>query len=62
MLDYRVHTFLAVYRQRSYTRAARELHISQPAVTQHIRQLEQHYGCALFAKTGRGVEPTAAGK
>lgn len=62
MLDYRVHTFLAVYRQRSYTRAARELHISQPAVTQHIRQLEQHYGCALFAKTGRGVEPTAAGE
>ena len=60
MLDYRAHTFLEVYRQRSYTRAAEALHITQPAVSQHIRQLERHYGCALFTKTGRGVEPTAA--
>lgn len=60
MLDYRTHTFLAAYRTRSFTRAAEELHVTQPAVSQHIRQLEQHYGCALFEKTGRGVEPTAA--
>lgn len=61
MLDYRTHTFLATYRLRSYTRAAEALHITQPAVSQHIRQLELHYGCALFARSGRGVEPTAAG-
>lgn len=61
MLDYRAYTFLEVCRQRSYTRAAEELHISQPAVSQHIRQLEQQYGCALFAKAGRGIEPTPAG-
>lgn len=60
MLDYRAHTFLEVYRQRSYTRAADALHISQPAVSQHIRQLEQHYGCQLFTKSGRGVDPTEA--
>ena len=52
MLDYRVHTFLVVCRAGSYTRAADELHISQPAVSQHIRQLEAHYGCALFSKPG----------
>ncbi|OUO61667.1 hypothetical protein B5F74_03310 [Collinsella sp. An271] len=61
MLDYRAYTFLEVCRQRSYTRAAEELHISQPAVSQHIRQLEQQYGCALFVKAGRGIEPTPAG-
>lgn len=60
MLDYRTHTFLEVYRQRSFTRAAEALLITQPAVSQHIRQLETHYGCALFTKTGRGVEPTPA--
>lgn len=61
MLDYRTHTFLEVYRQRSFTRAAAALLITQPAVSQHIRQLEAYYGCALFTKTSRGVEPTPAG-
>ena len=62
MLDYRAYTFLEVYRQRSYTQAAVVLHITQPAVSQHIRQLEQRYGCSLFVKAGRGIEPTAAGE
>lgn len=62
MLDYRTHTFLAAYRTGSFTRAAEELHITQPAVSQHIRQLERHYGQTLFSKTGRGVEPTEAGE
>lgn len=62
MLDYRAHTFLEVYRQRSFTRAADALLITQPAVSQHIRQLEAYYGCALFSKTGRGIEPTPAAR
>ena len=61
MLDYRTHTFLAVYRSGSFTRAAEQLHVTQPAVSQHIRQIEAYYGCALFSKAGRGVEPTPAG-
>ena len=61
MLDYRTQTFLTAYRTRGFTRAAAELHVTQPAVSQHIRQLEAHYGRALFEKTSRGVEPTAAG-
>lgn len=60
MLDYRTHTFLEVYQLRSFTRAAQALLITQPAVSQHIKQLEAHYGCALFLKTGRGIEPTPA--
>ena len=62
MLDYRARTFLEVYRLRSYTHAATALHITQPAVSQHIRQLEHHYGCSLFTKAGRGIEPTEAGE
>ena len=62
MLDYRTHTFLAVCRTGSFTRAAETLHVTQPAISQHVRQLEAHYGCKLFAKTGRGVEPTEAGQ
>lgn len=62
MLDYRTHTFLTVCRTGSFTRAAEQLHVTQPAVSQHVRQLERHYGCALFAKAGRGVEPTEEGE
>lgn len=62
MLDYRTHTFLTVCRLGSFTQAAAELHITQPAVSQHIRQLEAHYGCALFHKGGRRGELTQAGR
>ena len=60
MLDYRVRTFLEAYRTHSFTGAARELHITQPAVSQHIRYLEQRYGTRLFSKTTRGADPTPA--
>lgn len=61
MLDYRVHTFLTVYRLRSFTKAAERLHITQPAVSQHIRHLEGHYGVALFTTRWRTMSPTPAG-
>ena len=44
MLDFRMDTFLAVCRHRNYTRAAEELNITQPAVTQHIQYLQSYYG------------------
>ena len=62
MLDYRVRSFLAVCSLGSYTRAAAELHITQPAITQHIRALEAHYGCALFERSGRSMRLTPAGE
>ena len=43
MLDFRMDTFLAVCRHRNYTRAAEELNITQPAVTQHIQYLQSYY-------------------
>jgi DNA-binding transcriptional LysR family regulator len=54
--------FRAVARQQSFTRAARELYISQPAVSAHVRELERLYGIELFEQVGRGVQLTEAGR
>ena len=63
--DFTVHqltVFRAVAHHLSYTRTAQELYLSQPAVTQHIRALELMLGLRLFARKGRGIELTPAGK
>jgi DNA-binding transcriptional LysR family regulator len=62
MSDDRLKTFLAVVRCGSLTRAAKELYISQPAVTSQIHKLEQEYNASLFYRRERGVELTPAGK
>ena len=62
MLDFRMQTFLTVCEEMNYTKAAERLHITQPAVSQHIHYLEQHYGCALFTFTGKKLNLTNAGK
>ncbi len=54
-----VRTFVTVYQQRSYTRAADVLDISQPAVSMSIKRMETDLGVALFVKKGRGIAPTA---
>jgi len=62
MTDFRLHTFLAVCRQKSFTRAAETLHITQPAVTQHIKYLEEDLGNSLFDMQGRTITLTRAGE
>lgn len=62
MLDLKIETFLRVARLGSYTAAAQSLHLTQPAVTQHIQKLEQHYGCKLVDSTRRSARLTEAGK
>lgn len=62
MLDSKMDTFLAVIAHGSYTKAANALHMTQPAVTQHIQRLEEHYGCPLFVQDGRGRKLTAEGE
>ncbi|MGE4239084.1 LysR family transcriptional regulator [Ramlibacter sp.] len=57
-----VRAFLAVARHSSFTRAASELHISQPALTVQIRQLESALGLRLFDRNTRTVEITRAGR
>ncbi|MBH5328224.1 LysR family transcriptional regulator [Eikenella sp. S3360] len=51
-------TFLEVYRQKSVSKAAAKLSITQPAATQHIQALESLVGKKLFVRQPRGVQPT----
>ncbi|MBK5202085.1 MAG: LysR family transcriptional regulator, partial [Spirochaetaceae bacterium] len=48
MLDYKIRTFLKVCETMNYRKAAEELNMSQPSITQHIHSLEQYYNCKLF--------------
>ena len=57
----RLALFAAVARNSSFTRAADDLHLSQPAVSQHIRLLEAELGVTLFHRLGNRVELTDAG-
>ncbi len=54
--------FLAVARQRHFRRAADHLHLSQPAVSRHIADLEAELGVRLFDRNTREVVPTEAGR
>ncbi len=54
--------FLAAAQTGSITRAAEALYVSQPALSQTIRQLEAALSCALFRRTPKGVVLTAEGK
>ena len=54
--------FETVVRHMSYTRAAEELHLTQPAVSMQVRQLEEELGLPLFEKLGRGIALTEAGR
>ena len=54
--------FSVVARERSFTRAAAKLGVSQPALSRTMRQLEERLGVRLLARTTRSVSPTEAGE
>jgi DNA-binding transcriptional LysR family regulator len=51
-------TFLAIYRHQNLSRASEELHLSQPAVSNHLKAFEAHLGRPLFVRKARGVVAT----
>jgi DNA-binding transcriptional LysR family regulator len=53
--------FAAVARHRHFTRAAEAMYVTQSALSQQVRRLEEELGLALLLRTSRGVELTAAG-
>ena len=57
-----IEVFNAVARLSNYTRAAEELHMSQPAVSMQIKQLEENVGLPLFEHVGKTIHLTDAGK
>ena len=61
MQDFRMETFLTACRLLNYTDTARELHITQPAVSQHIHFLEEHYHAKLFRYEGKKLCLTDSG-
>lgn len=61
MTPTQLRAFHAVASTGSFTAAARALNTSQPPITTHVRELEEHYGVELFHRHGRGAELTAVG-
>ncbi|WP_316802942.1 LysR family transcriptional regulator [Pedobacter nototheniae] len=62
MADFRLEVFYRVAKELSFTRAANQLFITQPAVTKHIKELEEQYKNKLFERNGNRIKLTDAGK
>lgn len=62
MLDFRLLVFYTVAKKLSFTKAAAELFITQPAVSRHIQEMEQQVGLALFERSGKQISLTHAGE
>lgn len=61
MFDFRLKVFHTVATRLNFTRAAEELHITQPAVTKHIHEIESFYKTKLFERNGSKIKLTPAG-
>ena len=61
MADRRLNVFYHVARQLSFTKAAEILHMTQPAVTFQVRQLEEYFNTRLFDRTHNKIGLTEAG-
>ncbi len=62
MIDFRHETFYHLCQIKNYTKTAEYLHLTQPAVSQHIRYLEDLYGGPLFEYNGRRLSLTRRGE
>lgn len=58
---WRLHIFCKVVELRSFSKAASSVYLSQPTVSSHIKDLEDHFECKLIDRLGREVAPTKAG-
>ena len=62
MINARFHTLLEVYKQGSITKAAQSLNLTQPAVSQHIKHLEDEYNVKLFFRGDKELKLTEDGE
>nr|WP_240903811.1 LysR family transcriptional regulator [Chengkuizengella sediminis] len=61
-VDHHLHIFIAVAEKKNFTRAAEELHLTQSAVSIHVKTLEEKFGIKLFERTNKFVRLTKAGE
>ncbi|MEG0076632.1 LysR family transcriptional regulator [Anaerorhabdus sp.] len=61
MIDQKLETLLAVNETKSFTKAAKVLNLTQPAVSQHIKMLEKDLGTQLFLRTEGALKTTVEG-
>ena len=61
-MDNKILTLLTVYETRSFTKAAKKLCLTQPAVSQHIKQLESEFDIKIFVRTDHELKPTPEGE
>jgi DNA-binding transcriptional LysR family regulator len=50
--------FISVFKNRSFSKASEELHLTQPTISNHIKLLEEGFNCKLFDRMGRTIIPT----
>jgi LysR family transcriptional regulator, transcriptional activator of the cysJI operon len=62
IFDFRLKVFYTVSQKLSFTKAAEALFVSQPAVTKHIKELEEQLGTSLFIRNGSNISLTPAGQ
>lgn len=62
MQNFRLQVFYSVAKNLSFTKASQELYITQPAITKHIKELEEEYGLRFFDRKGNRIYLTDAGQ
>lgn len=62
MIDPKLNTFINIGKLKSFTKTAELLHLTQPAISQHIKQLEEYYKVKLILKKGRQISLTEEGE
>ena len=59
---WQLHIFVSVVEKKSFSKASETINLSQPTVSTHIKELEEHFQCRLLDRLGKTTEPTSAGK
>ena len=62
MIDFRLKVFCSVAHNLSFTKASKELYVSQPAISKHIQELETEYSTRLFERMGTHITLTPEGE
>jgi len=59
---WQLHIFSKVVTLKSFSKAGESIHLSQPTISSHIKDLESHFGCRLIDRLGKEALPTKAGE